>query len=210
MMSFSELWRHFRLLSEPEGLPPDKAAFLEEFLRAEYARREQKRIATLLRMSGIRRVKLLHDFDWAFNPNIPREKIMEFMQTGSSLFQVGKFLKPVRVSDRALFHERHGPSSISVRVGPTVEGGELSVRCREATSGHRAGLSPGEPFSLSLLRTGGLSGSGYGAKELAASELLSARSPSGCPGAADPVCPMRGFTSGPALGASGQRLYPLV
>ena len=81
MMSFSELWRHFRLLSEPEELPPDKAAFLEEFLRAEYARREQKRIASLLRLSGIRRVKLLQDFDWAFNPRIPREKIMEFMQT---------------------------------------------------------------------------------------------------------------------------------
>lgn len=47
MMSFSELWRHFRLLSEPEGLPPDKAAFLEEFLRAEYARREQKRVHPL-------------------------------------------------------------------------------------------------------------------------------------------------------------------
>ncbi|HOS29110.1 MAG TPA: ATP-binding protein, partial [Deltaproteobacteria bacterium] len=57
------------------------AAFLEEFLRAEYARREQKRIASLLRLSGIRRVKLLQDFDWAFNPRIPREKIMEFMQT---------------------------------------------------------------------------------------------------------------------------------
>ena len=90
---------------------------------------------------------------------------------GSSLFRVGKFLKSVRVSDRALFHERHGTSSSSVRVGPTVDGGELSVRCREATSGHRAGLSPGEPFSLSLLWAGGLSGSRYGAKELAASEL---------------------------------------
>ena len=132
-----------------------------------------------------------------------QEKAIVF---GSSLFQVGKFLKLVRVSDRALVHERHGPSSISVRVGPTVEGGELSVRCREATSGHRTGLSPGEPFSLSLLRAGGLSGSRYGAKELAASELLSARSPSGCPGAADPVQPMRGFAGGPAVGASGQRL----
>ena len=32
-------------------------------------------------MSGIKRVKLLADFDWAFNPKVPREKIMEFMQT---------------------------------------------------------------------------------------------------------------------------------
>ena len=32
-------------------------------------------------MSGIKRIKLLGDFEWAFNPKIPREKIMEFMQT---------------------------------------------------------------------------------------------------------------------------------
>jgi|ADurb_Val_01_Slu_FD_contig_111_91946_length_2390_multi_3_in_0_out_0_2 dienelactone hydrolase len=45
---------------------------------------------------------------------------------GSSLFRVGKFLNLIRVSDRSSFHERHGTSSISVRVGPTVDGGELS------------------------------------------------------------------------------------
>lgn len=81
MTSLSELWKHFRLLSDPEALAEDKKAFLEEFLRAEYKRREQKRIESLLRMSGIKRIKILNDFDWAFNPKIPREKIMEFMQT---------------------------------------------------------------------------------------------------------------------------------
>ncbi len=34
-----------------------------------------------MKMSGIKRVKLLNDFDWAFNPKIPRDKIMEFMNT---------------------------------------------------------------------------------------------------------------------------------
>ena len=32
-------------------------------------------------MSGIKRVKLLSDFDWTFNPKALREEIMEFMQT---------------------------------------------------------------------------------------------------------------------------------
>jgi DNA replication protein DnaC len=34
-----------------------------------------------MKMSGMKRVKLLTDFDWKFNPKIPREKILEFMQT---------------------------------------------------------------------------------------------------------------------------------
>ena len=51
------------------------------FLTEEYRLREQRRREQLLRMSGIKRVKLLTDFDWAFNPKIPREKIMEFMHT---------------------------------------------------------------------------------------------------------------------------------
>ncbi len=34
-----------------------------------------------MRSSGIKRIKLLQDFDWAFNPKIPRDKIMEFLHT---------------------------------------------------------------------------------------------------------------------------------
>lgn len=81
MTSLSELWKHFRLLSDPEAIAKDQKAFLEEFLRTEYKLREQKRIESLLRMSGIKRIKLLSDFDWAFNPKIPRDKIMEFMRS---------------------------------------------------------------------------------------------------------------------------------
>jgi hypothetical protein len=35
-----------------------------------------------MKMSGLGRPKLLDDFDWAFNPKTPRDKIMEFIQTG--------------------------------------------------------------------------------------------------------------------------------
>jgi DNA replication protein DnaC len=81
MMTLSELWKHFHFLTDLESIPEDKRSFLQEFLQEEYSRREQKRIASLLRMSGIKRVKLLGDFDWTFNPKIPREKLMEFLQT---------------------------------------------------------------------------------------------------------------------------------
>jgi DNA replication protein DnaC len=81
MMSFSELWKYFRLLGEPDQLPKENIAFLERFLAEQYQLREKKRIQYLMRASGIKRVKLLGDFDWTFNPKIPKDKIMEFLHT---------------------------------------------------------------------------------------------------------------------------------
>lgn len=80
-MDLYELWKHFRLLSDLDGHSPEEREFLGKFLAREYALKEQKKREHLLRMSGIKRVKLLSDFNWAFNPKIPREKVMEFMQT---------------------------------------------------------------------------------------------------------------------------------
>lgn len=81
MTNLSELWKHFKLLSSPETLSQEERNFLERFLQQEYQLREKKRIEYLMRTSGIKRLKYLHDFDWAFNPKIPRDKIMEFVNT---------------------------------------------------------------------------------------------------------------------------------
>lgn len=81
MMSLSELWKHFRFLQDLEGFTEKERSFLERLLSEEYNAREKKRIAYLLKMSGIRRIKFLSDFDWTFNPKIPRDKIMEFLNT---------------------------------------------------------------------------------------------------------------------------------
>jgi DNA replication protein DnaC len=81
MMSFSELWKSFKLLGDPEALSKEELAFLERFLAEQYQLREKKRIQHLMRSSGIKRVKLLNDFDWTFNSKIPRDKIMEFLHT---------------------------------------------------------------------------------------------------------------------------------
>jgi DNA replication protein DnaC len=78
---FCELWRHFRLLSDPQSLEEQDKTLLQGFLQKEYALRHQRRLQRLLRISGIKRVKLLTDFDWLFNPQIPRDKIMEYMNT---------------------------------------------------------------------------------------------------------------------------------
>jgi DNA replication protein DnaC len=81
MMTLSERMKHFKFLSDIEGLTKEEREFLLKFLTEEHRLREQKRREQLLRMSGIKRVKLLTDFDWAFNPKIPREKIMTFLHT---------------------------------------------------------------------------------------------------------------------------------
>ena len=81
MTTLSELWKAFRLLSDPQALSEQERTFLLTFLAEESRLREQKRIEHLLRMSGIKRIKRLSDFDWTFNPKIPREKIMEFYKS---------------------------------------------------------------------------------------------------------------------------------
>lgn len=82
MMNLSELWKHFRLLTDPQILTESEREFMLKFLMQEYKNKEQRRIQYLMKMSGIKRVKLLEDFDWKFNPKVPRNKIMEFINTG--------------------------------------------------------------------------------------------------------------------------------
>lgn len=81
MMNLSELWDNFGLLSDMKALSEQDKEFLQKFLSGEYHLRHQKRIKYLMRRSGIKRIKLMDDFDWKFNPKIPRAKIMEFMNT---------------------------------------------------------------------------------------------------------------------------------
>lgn len=81
MTDLHELWKHFRFLSDPGEYPQEARELLRKFLSREHSLKEQKKREHLLRMSGIKRVKLLSDFDWAYNPKAPREKIMEFMET---------------------------------------------------------------------------------------------------------------------------------
>ena len=84
MMTLSELWKQFRLLTDPQNLSETDRSFLQRFLVEEQTLREKKRIEHLLRQSGIKRIKLLQEFDWAFNPKIPKDKILEFLNTNGS------------------------------------------------------------------------------------------------------------------------------
>ena len=79
MTRLAEHWTEFRLLSDMNSFSPEKQSFLEQFLEEEARLRQAKKIGYLLARSGIKRVKTLGDFDWKFNPKIPRDKLMEFM-----------------------------------------------------------------------------------------------------------------------------------
>jgi DNA replication protein DnaC len=81
MIPATDLWRHFKLLHPTETLSKEEAGFLERFLAEEYRLREVRRVGRLMKRSGIQRVKLLTEFDWTFNPKIPRDKLMEFLNT---------------------------------------------------------------------------------------------------------------------------------
>ena len=81
MINLYELWRRFRLLTDPEQLSEEEKKFMLKFLIEESHRKEQKKIQYLMKKSGIKRIKLLDDFDWKYNPKVPRDKIMEFMNT---------------------------------------------------------------------------------------------------------------------------------
>src|SRR5512143_940586 len=80
-MSLPDLWRSFRFVTELASLPEEEKEFFYTCLTEEHKKREQKRIEHLMRMSGIKRIKLFSDFDWAFNPKVPRDRIMEYLHT---------------------------------------------------------------------------------------------------------------------------------
>ena len=79
MTRLADHWTEFRLLSDMNSFSPEEQSFLEQFLEEEAKLRQAKKIGYLLARSGIKRVKTLGDFDWKFNPKIPRDKLMEFM-----------------------------------------------------------------------------------------------------------------------------------
>ena len=88
--------RHLRLsgmvdalpgrVAQAEAAPLPHLEFLELLVEDELARRADRLFARRLKQAGITVVKTLADFDWTFNPKIPKAKIVElasarFVQT---------------------------------------------------------------------------------------------------------------------------------
>jgi DNA replication protein DnaC len=94
MINLPDLWKHFKFLTPLEEFSLEDKSVLDKFLQQEYKTREIKKIHYLLKMSGIKKLKRLEDFDWTFNPKIPRDQIMEFatspwVEKGANLTTIG-------------------------------------------------------------------------------------------------------------------------
>jgi len=57
---------------------PEAQDIIVDFLKAEKQYRQQHKIKRLLRASGLKQVKTFEQFDWNFNPKIPKADIMSF------------------------------------------------------------------------------------------------------------------------------------
>lgn len=74
----ASLWKTLKFVSDCTALTHEQAQVIVPILQEEARAREIKQIHYLLGRSGIKRVKRLEDFDWKFNPKLPREKFMAF------------------------------------------------------------------------------------------------------------------------------------
>lgn len=81
MDNLNDLLKYFRFVAPLNEISEAEKKILYKILQEEHAAREVKRIQRLISLSGIKRIKLLEQFDWTFNPKIHREKIMEFINS---------------------------------------------------------------------------------------------------------------------------------
>jgi DNA replication protein DnaC len=96
--------RHLRLSGMVEALPGRVAQaeaaplphleFLELLVEDELARRADRLFARRLKQAAITAMKTLADFDWSFNPKLPKTKIVElasarFVETHSGVLLIG-------------------------------------------------------------------------------------------------------------------------
>lgn len=81
MTQIQQIWNQLRFVSDCSSLTEEQIKTIIPILKDEASAREVKRIRYLLQRSGIKRVKRLEDFDWKFNPQLPRNEIMGLHQS---------------------------------------------------------------------------------------------------------------------------------
>ena len=81
MTNLNELWKSLGFISQYSSLTQEQIKIITPILQEELQLRQVQRIRYLLQRSGIKRVKRIEDFDWKFNPKIPRDKIMDFFDS---------------------------------------------------------------------------------------------------------------------------------
>jgi len=78
MMNLETLLKELGFKIPIDEIQPEIHDTIAEFLKTEQEYRKQYKIQRLLRISGIKQVKTLKQFDWHFNPKISKEDILSF------------------------------------------------------------------------------------------------------------------------------------
>jgi len=73
-----KIWAQLKFVSECPDFTEDQNKIILPVLQQEASAREVRKIKKLITRSGIKRIKRLEDFDWKFNPKIPRNEILKF------------------------------------------------------------------------------------------------------------------------------------
>lgn len=81
MTPTQEIWNQLKFISDCSSLTKEQIKMILPILKQEVQLRDVKRIDYLLKRSGIKRVKRFEDFDWKFNPKLPRNKIIGFSES---------------------------------------------------------------------------------------------------------------------------------
>jgi DNA replication protein DnaC len=81
MTQIQNLYKTLKFTSDPSTLTEAQVKALMPVLLEEVTARETSRIKRLLDRSGLKPIKRLEDFDWKFNPKLPREELMRMAET---------------------------------------------------------------------------------------------------------------------------------
>ena len=81
MNNLESLLKELGCKTPAEEIASDRREIILDFLRMENEYRRQHKIKRLLRLSGLKQVKTLDQFDWLFNPKISKEDILTFVNS---------------------------------------------------------------------------------------------------------------------------------
>jgi DNA replication protein DnaC len=91
------------VLKSAESQDKSHLSFLDELLEEEVAAKEQRRVETALKISGLPFIKSIDEFDFTFQPRLDRQKVMSLFdltfiqQKGNVIFLgppgVGNYVK---------------------------------------------------------------------------------------------------------------------
>jgi DNA replication protein DnaC len=81
MNNLESLLKELGCRTPTEEIASDRREIILDFLKMENEYRRQHKIKGLLRLSGLKQVKTLDQFDWLFNPKISKEDVLTFVNS---------------------------------------------------------------------------------------------------------------------------------